>query len=451
MHDGDEITIARRVAALLLSRPWTRSEILAQLDAIARPDMGETLEVIVDLLTTPTFAYPPSLAHVADLILRAVEDEEDTKGDDAGEEGVRWLAEVFDIPKPILDAPLFAPIARFADLEIPHLATSGEIARWLSVSIPHLDWFADANRQHRRTAIPILQNYTYGFPQKRSGTRRLIEAPKPRLRTIQRRILYAILNQVPTHEAVHGFVRGRSAVTAAQEHVGKAIVVSFDLADFFPMTAVGRVHALFRSLGYPHAAAQCLTGLCTTSTPTWVLQHMPAPRFEKTQLEMYEVRRLAQGAPTSPALANLVAWRLDKRLAGLAQAFDATYTRYADDLTFSGDEAFAHKTASLTAAVSEIVETEGYRLNASKTRYMRASQRQSVTGIVVNQRPNLARSDYEALKAMLHNCVRTGPRSQNLSGHVDFRAHLEGRIGWVAHLHPERGHKLRAIFARIAW
>ena len=160
---------------------------------------------------------------------------------------------------------------------------------------------------------------------------------------------------------------------------------------------------------------------------------------------------LAQGAPTSPALANLVAWRLDKRLAGLAQAFDATYTRYADDLTFSGDEAFAHKTASLTAAVSEIVETEGYRLNASKTRYMRASQRQSVTGIVVNQRPNLARSDYDALKAMLHNCVRTGPRSQNLSGHVDFRAHLEGRIGWVAHLHPERGHKLRAIFARIAW
>ena len=90
-------------------------------------------------------------------------------------------------------------------------------------------------------------------------------------------------------------------------------------------------------------------------------------------------------------------------------------------------------------------------MQPGKTRVRRAHQRQLVTGIVVNQRPNLAREDFDALKALLHNAVRFGPESQNRERHPDFRAHLLGRIGWVQQLNPDRAARLRASFDRIVW
>lgn len=108
------------------------------------------------------------------------------------------------------------------------------------------------------------------------------------------------------------------------------------------------------------------------------------------------------------------------------------------------------KVASLVSAVAGIVDDEGYALNERKTRVMTRSRRQQVTGIVVNDHLNIARDSYDTLKATLHNCRRNGLDAENRDGHPDFRAHLEGRVGWVESVNPARGRRLRGLLAGIA-
>jgi hypothetical protein len=309
-----------------------------------------------------------------------------------------------------------------------------------------------AAAQHANTATPVLQHYTYIFVDTPSGPPRLIEAPKPKLRAIQRRILHEILDPVPAHERAHGFVRGRSCLSAASAHAGEFVVVAADLREFFPATRISRVHALFRGLGYPWSVARLLTGLCSTCTPTSVFMRIPEQRRHDWRArKIYGAPHLPQGAPTSLALANLTAWRLDQRLAGLARSFGATYTRYADDLAFSGDEAFARKTELFLATVEGIARDSGYRLNTGKTRIMRRSRRQRVTGIIVNEHLNVPRAAYDVLKATLYNCIKNGPANENRDGLPDFRAHLDGRIQWVESLNPKRGARLRHLFENVRW
>ncbi|PYI66673.1 hypothetical protein CVV68_12720 [Arthrobacter livingstonensis] len=150
-------------------------------------------------------------------------------------------------------------------------------------------------------------------------------------------------------------------------------------------------------------------------------------------------------------LANLTLRRLDSRLSGWAGAFDAVYTRYADDLAFSGSAELARRADAFVRGAARIVADEGHALNGLKTRIHPAGVRQSVTGVVVNERTNITRSEFDLLKAVLRNCAVHGPESQNREGHPDFRAQLLGRITWVACVHPPRGARLRADFGRISW
>jgi retron-type reverse transcriptase len=160
---------------------------------------------------------------------------------------------------------------------------------------------------------------------------------------------------------------------------------------------------------------------------------------------------LPQGAPTSPALANLLAWTLDRRLQGLARTVEANYTRYADDLAFSGNAEFAAGIDRFGRTIETILYEEGFTLNTAKTRIMPSSTRQRVTGIVVNEHCNIARIEFDTLKAILHNCTRTGPAVQNRANIPDFRSHLDGRITWVEQINFPRGLKLRRLFDRIDW
>jgi retron-type reverse transcriptase len=160
---------------------------------------------------------------------------------------------------------------------------------------------------------------------------------------------------------------------------------------------------------------------------------------------------LPQGSPTSPALANLAAFGLDRRLDGLAARFGATYTRYADDLTFSGDRTLVRQAGRIIALVEDIAADEGFRVNEAKTRVRTRAQRQLVTGLVVNERPNVTRADYDRLRAVLHDAATNGPTAANRHGHPDFRAHLLGRIAWVTAANPARARKLRTAYAVIPW
>jgi RNA-directed DNA polymerase len=160
---------------------------------------------------------------------------------------------------------------------------------------------------------------------------------------------------------------------------------------------------------------------------------------------------LPQGAPSSGALANLAAYRLDVRVAGLAAKLDARYTRYADDLVLSGDRTLVRHATMIVARLATIASEEGFSLNFRKSRVMTASDRQRITGIVVNDKLSVSRTNLDQLRAILHNCARHGPASQNRDDHADFRAHLRGRIAWVASLDPAKGARLRAIFDQVHW
>lgn len=329
--------------------------------------------------------------------------------------------------------------------DLPSISTSRDLAAWLEISMDELDWFADV-RGMNPPAGPLC-HYRYEWARKRFGSR-LIEIPKPRLREIQRRVLHGILDRVPAHEVAHGFRRGRSCRTFVQPHVGQDVVVTYDLRNFFGEIPAARVHALFETLGYPETVARALSGLCTNQVPMSVARRGAHSWIDAKWLG---VPHLPQGAPTSPAIANLCALHLDLRLEGLAQSMGASYTRYADDLAISGGESVRRRLGGLSRAIAVIAIEEGFEINHRKTRAMHRSRRQVLTGIVVNEKPNVRRQDFDLLKAILTNCVRHGPQSQNRGALASFRSHLQGRIAHVASLNAERGTKLAAIFERIDW
>ncbi len=247
---------------------------------------------------------------------------------------------------------------------------------------------------------------TFGIPKRRGGVR-TIEAPSPKLKTLQRTVLHRLLEGLPTHPAATGFVPGLSIVDNALPHVGQAVVVNIDLADFFPSITRQRVEAFFRAVGWSAEASAILANICTHDG------------------------RLPQGAPTSPALSNLANRRLDARLDKLAQKFGGHYTRYADDLTFSFPE-YAAGTRKVLAHIRTVIEEEGYRIQMKKkVRVQRAHQRQTATGLVVNAAVNAPRALRHKLRAMRHH-AQTGslPSSE--------RARLQGWEAFIGMIKKQR-------------
>jgi hypothetical protein len=244
---------------------------------------------------------------------------------------------------------------------------------------------------------------------KRSGGQRRIFAPSPELKTIQRRVLRRILSRLKCHPAAKGFERGQSIVTNALPHVGQAVILRMDLKDYFQSTEAKRVRNFFLRIGWDKEATEILITLCT---------HRGG---------------LPPGAPTSPRLSNLVNYRMDARLAAMAKGGKtaqealyrnprtggrvtkplppeaiATYTRYADDLTFSFPGDHPGSIHRLLWFVQMIVEDEEYELHMKKKLHIRRQHdRQQVTGLVVNERLNLPRAVRRRLRAIEHH-LRTG-------------------------------------------
>jgi RNA-directed DNA polymerase len=345
------------------------------------------------------------------------------------------------------------PAGAMADLFIPILDHEAALAAWFGMDALHLRWRADICGRNRRHRDGPLRTYRYRWIARKQGLPRLLEIPKSAVKAMQRKILAEILDAVPVHPAAHGFSAGRSIITNAALHCGKPTVLRFDLTDFFPSISAARVFRIFRTLGYSPSVARLLMGICTTSLPADVWDARPGGRLGADFLtrQRWIARHLPQGAPTSPALANLAANRLDRRLAALAESIGAHYTRYADDLTFSGGADLARDRKRLATLVAVIADDEGFSLNHRKSRLMRAGVRQHVCGIVVNAHPNIPRANFDRLKAMLTNCVRHGPAKQNRDRVEDFRAHLAGKVSHVRAVHPAHGEKLLRLFEQIVW
>ncbi len=336
----------------------------------------------------------------------------------------------------------------------PPILTPGDLAARLNLGQGELAWFSDPRMLERALPPGPLRHYHYLWRKKSDGSARLIESPKQRLKAIQRNIPAEILSRIPAHDAAHGFRACRSVKSFTAPHVGRAMVLKLDLKDFFPTVSKARVAAIFRTAGYPEGVADILAGLCLNTTPSSVLDACPdhpAGASDAAFKALYRRPHLPQGAPTSPALANLAAYRLDCRLGGLALAAGAEYTRYADDLVFSGGQDFARMHKRFLAKVREIALAEGFQVHPGKTRAMKTSTRQSAAGVILNQRQNIPRETFDRLKAILHNCAVHGPESQNRDKVSDFAAHFLGHIAHVTMLNPGRGQKLRREFDRIRW
>jgi RNA-directed DNA polymerase len=336
---------------------------------------------------------------------------------------------------------------RLAANGLPPLVTPTDLATWLGLAPARLAWLIHRFSDLQVPAVHQAAHYHYRWIAKRSGGERLIEAPKPLLKAVQEKILREILDKVPPHAAAHGFRAGRSIVTNAHPHVGQRVLVKVDLQNFYPSVSYSRVVAIFRSLGFSREVSTWLARLTTTKLP---LDFVRQSRKQK-KWSPYLSRHLPQGAPTSPALANLSAFALDLRLAGLARTFSARYTRYADDLSFSGDGSLVRGLRVFLPLVHRIIRNCRFVPHPDKGKILRSQMRQVVTGVVVNARTNIRRADFDRLKALLHNCVQLGPASQNRAAHPHFAYHLLGRIAHVRALNPARGEKLLALYRQINW
>lgn len=259
---------------------------------------------------------------------------------------------------------------------------------------------------------------------KRKGMRS-IAAPRKRLKGVQRWLLDHSLGPLPLHAAAHGFRTAHSVITNARPHVGAGLVVKMDLQDFFPSVHFRRVYGLMMSLGHPADVAHTLARLTTYR------RRLPDGRISQPGV-------LPQGAPTSPVIANLISKQLDARLAGLAKKWGAAYTRYADDLTFSFKERHPPKLGRFLWWVNAICQQEGFIENASKRRLLRSGSRQTVTGLVVNERVSVPRHVRRRFRAIVHNAKKHGLASQ-ARGVENFEAWLHGMAAYLAMVHPGPG------------
>lgn len=249
------------------------------------------------------------------------------------------------------------------------------------------------NLRHLRKILNILkkdQNKFFGrnrnqyhnfYINKKSGGKRKIEAPSEKLKSYQQWIKEKILEKIHISDHAMGFRRNYSILENAREHVGKDLVINIDLKDFFPSIKYAQVFRIFVYIGYTVEVAHLLTQLCTNSQNV-----------------------LPQGSPASPIISNIVALKLDKRLKGLAEKYSCSYTRYADDITFSGK----NNIKNLLPIVEQIIKEEGFTINTKKVRLQYKNQRQEVTGLIVNNKISVSPELQKEIDNAIYYCEKFG-------------------------------------------
>jgi RNA-directed DNA polymerase len=240
----------------------------------------------------------------------------------------------------------------------------------------------------------------FKIPKKNKLEYRLISEPLPNLKNIQRWILKEILYVLEPSSYAKAFRQGYSIKDNARFHRNQEKLLTIDIQDYFGSINSKKVYMFFRSIGYANEVATMLANICTLKDS------------------------LPQGAPTSPMLSNLITKRLDKRISGFTGENGIRYTRYADDLTFSGD----FQEGYIINVVKKILESEGFYINEKKTRVRKKNQRQEVTGIVVNEKMQASRHYRRKFRQKMHFIKKYG-----LESHVD-KIGVEDKMSYLYHL-----------------
>ena len=308
---------------------------------------------------------------------------------------------------------------------LPELQTREDVLEWLDLSPDDLRAFCSPGA-YVEFSVP-----------KTNGGFRTLAAPRAVLKEVQRRIHDELLAQLPVHAACHAYARGRSLVSNAIPHVGAAVVLKTDLRDFFPSIHFLRVSGLLRHYGLGPGAASTLARLTTYRSRERLASQLGAT---------WGV--LPQGAPTSPGIANLICRQLDARLTGLARAFGARYTRYADDLTLSFAEPFDGRLGRLFWWIDQIAAQEGFFERKDKRRVLRPHQPQRVTGVCVNAKVSISRQRRRRFRALLHHLETRGQDAEGRTK-AELREHVFGTAAYFAMVQPELRDRLAEQLGRI--
>ena len=295
--------------------------------------------------------------------------------------------------------------------------------------------------------------YSYFLIKKRSGGKRRIVVPYNNLKKIQRWILDEILEKETVHPCCKGFIKGSNTFGNAKVHVGKKYIKKFDLKDFFESIDVRRVYGVFRRIGYSPAVSFDLASLCTIRISNEKYEAMtPYTKHWFGHLNAANYPVLAQGAPTSPALSNLICRELDNRFEKYAIKNDLHYTRYADDLTFSGNDI---EKLPKTAFIMKVLKDEGLKLNHKKTGTYGRDSRQEVTGVIVNgDKPRVPQKFKRQIYRHLHFCEKYGTWqhfAHVMPGVGHARQWLYGKIFYVKAIEPDEGKKMLALADCLDW
>jgi retron-type reverse transcriptase len=316
-----------------------------------------------------------------------------------------------------------------AQQNLPDLPDALSLAAAMGISLSELRFLS-----YTRPVSTVNHYQRFEIAKKTGGTR-LISAPMPRMKRAQYWILENILAKIQLPDAAHGFVPSRSILTNAKPHIGAKVVINLDLKDFFPTITYPRIKGLLFSLGYSEQVATILALLCSE------------PEMDHVQLDgkayfvSHGARFLPQGAPTSPAISNILCCRLDCRLAAMAAKLGFTYTRYADDLTYSSTTDVDGHLPKLLWRTRQIVNAEGFAINDAKTRVMHSGRRQEVTGIVVNRKLSIQRKTLKRFRALLFQLEKDGPKGKAWGRGGDIFEAILGYANFIKMVDPAKGQK----------
>jgi hypothetical protein len=320
---------------------------------------------------------------------------------------------------------------------LPILNTALDLANAMKISIGELRFLSfsrkNANISHyKRFQIP-----------KKTGGYRLISAPMPRLKYAQTWILEEILNKVKIHEKANGCVVGKSIKTNAIPHVKKDVVINQDLKNFFPTVTYNRIKGVFSSFGYSDQVATIFALIC--SEPKIV----DISLLGKDYYAQHGTRFLPQGSPCSPAITNVICRKLDFRLDGLAKKYGFDYTRYVDDITFSGTQKQYENINKILKYSRHIVIEENFNLHPEKLRIMKRNNRQEVTGIVVNEKVNIPKKSLKRFRALLFQIEKDGIEGKYWNKNGNVLAQIDGFANYIYQIDKEKGVKYKQRVALI--
>lgn len=319
-------------------------------------------------------------------------------------------------------------------------------------SLKHLAILSGIEFQELKSIINSRHNhYSYYLIKKKKGGCRRIIAPHSNIKSLQKWIQINILDNVELSPFATGFIKEKSILDNAKMHENKGVILNLDLSNFFETINERRVYGIFKSLGYAPNLSVEFAKICTASISDYRFEQLSEEEQEYFKdLHSLKESVLIQGAPTSPGISNIICRRLDHRLSKLANKFGVSYSRYADDITISGD---IDRLPNI-GVIRKIIENEGFIINWNKVGKYRTGQKQMVTGLLIDKKVRIPKKFKKDIYRHLYFCKKYGVSShfQRVSPDKGYRREwIIGKILFVHSIEPDEAKKMMKLVEQINW